>query len=208
MKGIGTMIQKNIKEIKNLQNTSQTNLILEKYGSSNEFLITFNPEMQYKYCKDIERCFLGNAPTLDRVSQAYREEVTESWLAIQLRDLSEFAGCRSKMSTVQIDSLAKVIILNFSFLKVTELMFFFVQFKSGKYGKFYGAVDGLVITEALQEFVKGRNELIWKLEQNKQQKDLEAKREEWKRKAVSYEEYKRMKSHDSNLLDANTEKQT
>lgn len=35
-----------------------------------------------------------------------------------------------------------------------------------------------------------------------------ALRDEWARKAVTYEEYKKMKSHDSNLLDANTEKQT
>ena len=103
------------------------------------------------------------------MTEAYGENITETWLEIQLRDLSEFAGCKDKLSIQQIEQIAKVIILEFSFMKATELMHFFILFKSGKFGKFYGSVDGLVITEALQEFREMRREKLWALEQKRQQ---------------------------------------
>lgn len=156
--------------------------------------------MQYLYCKDVNRCYIGKAPSLKVISEAYGENITETWLEIQLRDLSEFAGCKDKLSIQQIEQIAKVIILEFSFLKATELMHFFILFKSGKFGKFYGAVDGLVITEALQEFRQLRRERLWGLEQKRAREErarLEQQIADSKKNAVSYEEWKRRKQQNN-----------
>lgn len=149
--------------------------------------------MQYRYCKEINRCYTGKAPTLKVVSEAYGETITETWLEIQLRDLSEFAGCKDKLSIQQIEQIAKVIILEFGFFKVTELMHFFILFKSGKFGKFYGAVDGLVITEALQEFRQMRAEKLWRLEQQRQQAERARRDAEYERNAMSFDEWQELK---------------
>lgn len=44
----------------------------------------------------------------------------------------------------------------FGTLKISEIMLFFFLFKGGRYGKFYGAVDPITITCALQEFMAKR----------------------------------------------------
>ena len=112
--------------------------------------------MQAKYVKQELRCFFGTAPSLTRVARVYGDEIAESWIEIQLHDLSVFAGCKDKMEVEQLESTAKAILYRYGKLKVTELMVFFQRFKAGLYGRFYGVVDGLVITSALNEFLQYR----------------------------------------------------
>ena len=64
-------------------------------------------------------------------------------------------------------------------------MLFFHRFKSGRYGKFYGKVDPLVITCSLREFVKERNNSLDHYEQELHRKQLE----EHKKQTVSWKEY-------------------
>lgn len=156
-------------------------------------MVLFNPHKQIAFCKNKERCFTGLAPTLNVIDNAFGERITESWLAIQIRDLSEYAGSREKLSTQQIDQIAQTIHLAFGFLKVTELMYFFFLFKSGKFGHFYGAVDGLVITESLREFMKIRNVELERIEREDRER---RKAEQDEREApfrISYEEWQELK---------------
>lgn len=129
---------------------------IEKYKDKMAFLTAFNPDVQYLCADNLKRCFLGTAPTLGVAREAFGTATVESWLEIQLRDLSEFSGCKEKLTTEQLDAIARVIYTMFPYLKVSELAYFFLLFKSGKFGKFYGAVDGLKITEALQAFLQIR----------------------------------------------------
>ena len=156
-------------------------------------MVLFNPHKQIAFCKNKERCFTGLAPTLNVIDNAFGERITESWLAIQIRDLSEYAGSREKLSTQQIDQIAQTIHLAFGFLKVTELMYFFFLFKSGKFGHFYGAVDGLVITESLREFMKIRNVELERIEREDRER---RKAEQDEREApfrISYEEWQELR---------------
>ena len=172
-----------------LQKSLQAIKCIERYGNGAEFLSVFNPDKQYIYCKDVERCFTGTAPTLKVVAEAYRDKVAESWLEIQIKDLSEFAGCKDKLSTQQIDQIAKVILMNFYYLKITEMMYFFVLFKSGKFGKFYGAVDGLVITEALQDFCQLRREKLWEYEQKRKRAERLKEEQRQSENGITYQEW-------------------
>lgn len=118
---------------------------------------------------------MGKAPSLQTLTETFGYENTIVWLEIQLKDLSEFAGCKDKLTVQQIDNIARLIAHCYPTFKLTELMYFFVQFKAGKYGKFYGAVDGLKITSALQEFSDERKLLkdeFYKEEEAEQQEVL------------------------------------
>lgn len=112
-------------------------------------LSLFNPDMQMVWCQDRAECILGRYPTLLQLKKVYGQNVVESLIEIQLNDLNKFSNVREKMSIEQLDSTARVIIINYPSMKVTELLLFFVMLKGGKYGKFYGAVDGMAITDAL-----------------------------------------------------------
>lgn len=158
-----------------------------RYGTPSEFLKTFNPDLQLRYTSDLRRAYTSDkAPTLAVLSQAYGAQVADTWLACQLRNLSEFSGAREKITPEQIYDLANIIIAGYPSLKVTELMHFFVRFKQGYYGKFYGAVDAQVITIALRQFAAERAERIARYE-----READTGRfDRWRENAVSYEDYK------------------
>jgi hypothetical protein len=65
-------------------------------------------------------------------------------------------------------------------------MLFFFQFKSGQYGRFYGTVDPLIITEALKGFCIERGKVIDRHDQEEKQR----LREQAASEAVTWEEYR------------------
>lgn len=148
--------------------------------------------MQYKYCRNLERCFTGDAPSLSVLTATFGNEITETWLAVQIRDISEFCNCKEKITIKQIDCLAKTISTSFHYLKVTELMYFFLIFKGGRFGHFYGTIDSMVITDALYKFLPIRNNLLNKFITAQKMKRQEAENEEHKKRAMSYEEWKEL----------------
>lgn len=75
---------------------------------------------------------------------------------IQLAELSEYAGVKEKLTTRQLTDTALLIQQMYGHFKVTELMLFFRQFKSGRYGRFYGSVDPMLIMTALETFAGER----------------------------------------------------
>ena len=138
-----------------------------------------------KVCKDSQLCFFGDAPVLSELNMAYGEMTATMWLGPQLYDLSEYCGCRDKLQGKPLEECASVIATEFYFLKVSELMLFFHRFKSGKYGRFYGSVDPLVITTSLRSFLIERNNAI----EEQERIERERKAEEERKNAITYEEY-------------------
>lgn len=151
--------------------------------------------MQAVYCtqKNLPRIFTGKAPELFVVCQAFGEGTAEGWIIAQLFDLAAFCGNKEKPTDNQYKEIARVILSQFGHLKVTEMMYFFLLFKAGKFGKFYGAVDGLAITEALQTFAKMRIDILAKYEQEERERKAEQEAEERKGKTISREQWERIK---------------
>lgn len=152
----------------------------EQWGNTTIQLLTrFNPDVQ-RYCAvNIDRCFTGDAPTLFEVRNAYSPETVDSWLDAQLTNLVIFCGVKGKADySAIVDAVTAVIADNFGYLKLSELMLFFQQFKAGKYGRFYGAVDPMVITEALQGFLEFRAERFAIIERERRRHELKKQEEE------------------------------
>ena len=162
--------------------------IMAVYGDCKHFLQTFNPNMQACYAKNATRCVTGSAPTLNSTTAAYGENIALAWLLLQLYDLSEFCGCCYKITDSQAKQTARLVLLGYGHIKVTELMLFFHRFKLGNYGKFYGAVDPMVILSALKVFI---NEDRAGILLQKEQKLREQREALWRGKAISREEYLR-----------------
>lgn len=88
--------------------------------------------------------------------------------------------------------MAQLIVGDYGYLKLTEVMLFLRRFKTGRYGMFFGNVDPIVIISALGRFViEERNSTVaaHELEEAKKQRDAEIK----DARNVSYDEYLRMK---------------
>lgn len=163
-----------------------------RYGDREQFMLTFTSSHEAAYCRHVERCIFGSAPTLSQVNTAYGANTSAAWIITLLTDVSEFCGCKEKITKEQTDTLADIIALNYGYLKVTEMMLFFWWFKGGRYGKFYGAVDPMVITAALRDFVKDRNAIIARHDSM----EAERKQAEWRKRAITYEQYKAKHAHE------------
>ena len=128
---------------------------------------------------------MGDYPTLIDICNAYGKTFAEQWLYPQIADLSMFTGAKN-LDKEQMEGLASIIAAEYRYLKVTELLLFFYFFKTGRYGRFYGSVDPMIITCALRDFIKERNILIDQYEREKKRLEDESKpkvptmtREEW-----------------------------
>lgn len=137
------------------QGSLQKTMLIAKYGERDNFLKTYNPDYQREIVGLPEKCFFGDYPTLAQIV-CYGKNMAVVWLVPQLFNLSEYCGCKEKMTAKQIEECAFTISTEFHYLKVSEFMLFFHRFKSGRYGRFYGSVDPLVIMTSLREFLKER----------------------------------------------------
>lgn len=133
---------------------------ISRYGTFLSLATIFSPAIQSTTTRSLERTFLGTAPTLQAVCEAYGRPAAESWVETQLKDLSDFSGTQWKLSIRQMEAIAQVIVAKYPWLRLTELAYFFFQFKSGEYDKFYGSQDSLAITSALKKFVTIRRKEI------------------------------------------------
>lgn len=135
--------------------------MLRLYGAAEQFLATFNPALQLMAARYVERAYRGTAPQLATVCTGYGEPVAIVWLCIQLENVNLFAGVKEKMPVERQKELAGVILTEYAYLKVTELLLFFHRLKCGRYGRFYGSVDALFIASALLLFIdERRKELV------------------------------------------------
>lgn len=150
-----------------------------------KFFTEYNPDTQMKICNDKDLCYFGQFPTLATVNRQYGSTTATVWLIPQITNLSEFCGCKNKITPAQIKECATIIAQEYFYLKVSELMLFFYRFKTGRYGKFYGNVDPMVIMTSLQYFLRERNNAIFDHDSELNFKQIE----EDKRHAISYEEY-------------------
>ena len=160
--------------------------IIAKYSRSEDFLARVNPDTAPAFARNTSAAIMGDYPTLADINIAYGPSFSQQWLVPQIASLALYTGAKN-IDTYQQRSLASVIATEYYYLKVTELLLFFYRFKTGRYGRFYGSVDPMVITCALRDFINERNELLERYElEERERKEIEEKkrnppmtREEW-----------------------------
>ena len=150
-----------------------------------QFLGKYNPDYQRQICVDSDTCYFGQYPTLAVLRKTYGDNMPVMWLLPQLYDLSEYCGCKEKLQGRPMEECAFVIATEFYYLKTSELMLFFHRFKTGRYGRFYGSVDPLIITTALRDFVAERASAYERHEQEERDK----REQEEKKNAMTWEEF-------------------
>ena len=87
----------------------------------------------------------------------------------------------------QTEKLVKIIAQQYGYLKVDELQLFFFNFCSAKYRHFYNTFDPSIIILSLRDFLNDRNRAY----DEREQRERERQYVEWKKNAITYEEYRR-----------------
>jgi hypothetical protein len=190
---INQIIGKTEKE--NLPSTSSQSWAIEikkTFGDKVDFLKSFSPDKQKVICLNLEDCYNGKYPTLVRLKETYGNDVILSWLMIQINDLSEYTSTK-KIDIRQIEELAASILVSYRYMNIAQIMLFFLRFKSGEYGKFYGTVDALVIADAFSSFCLTRAREVSDFETIENRR-IEKIKKEWQEKyCVSREKYEELK---------------
>lgn len=156
-----------------------------RYGNREGLLAKANPSMQRWCSQNVDTCYFGDFPSLSQL-KVFGDNTPIMWLVPQLVNLSEFCGAREKLTNDQLEDIAFIIVTEFYYLKISELMLFFHRFKAGHYGRFYGSIDPLIIVTAIRDFLKERSRAIDKRDREEQQR----LREQAAAEAVTWEEYR------------------
>lgn len=167
----------------------------ERWGSAENVMAAYNPGRQSEMALHVDKVFSAEsqAPSLYRFRATFGDDSAKAWMVLQLRQLGEYAGVKDKQTLPQMQETAEVIIAEFGYLKLTEIMLFLHRLKAGHYGRFYGAVDGIAICEGLNEFLHWRRDQIARLEREANERARAAQEERDKAECISYEEYLRRK---------------
>lgn len=173
-KSLGMMLNANRNgkpDCADMPNLSQTAIaVRNRYGDVVAFQRTFGVANQIRFTDDARRCVLGNAPTLLQVGITYGDTAVVDWFTYQLADLSEYFGGRDKITIGQVDELSRLMAQECRHMKITAMMLFFRRVKTGRYGKFYGAVDPIQIMDYYREF---RREAVDIIESDERQRQTE-----------------------------------
>ena len=160
-------------------------IVVQKYGTIDKFMIAMSPTQQVAVAQNRQEFIVGDFPTLNNIASAYGRTAPIQWLIAQIINLSEFCGVKDKLTGDQAEELAWLLAGDYSYYKVTQFLVFFHDFKMGKFGKFFGSVDPLVITTAIREFDKERIRIIAKQEQEEERRRLD----EEAKNAITYQEW-------------------
>lgn len=163
----------------------------KNYPSINEFLVAYSPDRQTEICYAPEACYFGDSPTLATLTSCYGRGAAEAWLVPEIIDACLFFGLKEQPDTYQLEKLARIIVTNFGYLNVDEVQLFFFYFCSARYRHFYNTFDPSIIILSLRDFLRDRGHAY----EEREQREREREREEWKKNAITHEEYLRRKEN-------------
>lgn len=166
-------------------------LVRQRFGNEQSFLQRVNPDTRNYFGAHTKTAVMGDYPTLNDLDNAYGKGFSVEWL-IPLIDVLSLETTANNPKERQQLELARLIATEYRHFKITELLLFFYRFKTGRYGRFYGSVDPMVIACALRDFAAERADLI----NTYTQEERERQREADLAGCISREEWLKMKQHE------------
>lgn len=156
-----------------------------------KLMMTYHPGNQIAFSKYPERCVTGKSPTLIDVKKKYGLSNAKKWIVIEINDYQNFCCIKedNKMDDNVVNELSSMIIANLFYLKLTEVMLFFQRLKCGIYGEIYGCIEPSRIMRALRTFINERSIIL----DNYDKKKMEEEFKEYKKNAMTREEWEKMK---------------
>ena len=191
----------NLRSLLRSQNSTETSLseptvaqhqLLHANPTPTTLLQRYNPSLQAKALGRItaDLSLNDSIPSLGLVRSTYGEPTAIKWLTIQLMSLNDYAGVQNGMTDSQLSELSALLLEEYYYLNLAEFMQFFARFKLGRYGQFYGTVDPLKITSAMQTYIKERTASIDVKERELERERKERLHKQWTQESITYEQWK------------------
>lgn len=131
------------------------------------------------------------APTLVTVDNIYGQGASEMWLQVQITELLMFTGLRDKMTQGQKSALASQLRRMGYYVKLSEMMQFFIRLEQGFYYSFQGyeRPNPQVITRSFIWFLEDLTKEREYYEDKRRQQQLEEDHKRWNAEAVPCPEH-------------------
>ena len=100
---------------------------------------------------------LDSLPTLTEVDIMYGSFTSAKWLIPLIADASLSCGLKEDVTDNQLQFTAMAIFSRYRWLKASEVMLFFFNFKAGFYERFYSYFDPQTIIRSMKLFLQERN---------------------------------------------------
>ena len=130
--------------------------LLQRFPTVEYFFNIFSPQRQLLICQDPTYCFFGPSPTLTEVDIMYGSFTSAKWLIPLIADASLSCGLKEDVTGDQLQFTAMAIFSRFRWLKASEVMLFFFNFKAGFYERFYSYFDTQTIIRSFKAFLEER----------------------------------------------------
>lgn len=149
-----------------------TRRTIQQYTTFDEIEQALSPSLQFRIATNGLAAHADGYPTLRQLNAAYGADdghnLAARWIAKQLGEALTFCGIRmddnDSVRIMQQRQLAAIMAGDWLDMRTSEVMKFFWQFKSGKYGRFYGKIDPMVVTTAMRTFEGEREQALQALE--------------------------------------------
>lgn len=124
----------------------------DKKAFIKQCLEMYSPDRQCEICTTPLKAVACSSPTLKSINERYGMATARLVVIPHITDFLSFAASKSTIEETAIISIANIIVANYGFMKVSEIMLFFFRFKSGLLGNTYGAITPMDITCKLNSF--------------------------------------------------------
>lgn len=158
-----------------------------------EFLRLHNPEagLHLIKCNAYSGMLALDAriPTLAQIAEVYGEGTVMTWLKCQLDSVDVILGANALGEHARHDA-CRLIFAKYKDINVGNLLHFFAKYKLGEYMEqvaYVGGVEKILL--ALRLYMLNRNDDVARIERNRDVERAWAERQQWERKAISYDEY-------------------
>lgn len=145
------------KDYSKLEVPERIKAVKETFGEFDDFLVKASPKCQI-FFSDKEKALLGNYPTLKDICLTYCNDAAAKWIISQVVDLGEFADANN-MTDNQFIELASVIAKECQDLKISEVLNFFYQMKSGQL-PITDKLSPFSVIANLRTFLKKRQDML------------------------------------------------
>ena len=100
-----------------------------KFPTLEDFCKACSPSAQQRYVSEPLSAFYRQTATLTDLNNAYKsKDAAASWLVPQLYNVSEFCGCKNKITNEQLADIATLLASSYPYVKVSEFLLFFAWF--------------------------------------------------------------------------------
>lgn len=143
--------------------------------------------------RDFDCCGAADIPTITDLLQVYGEPNACRWVYLLCADLARFcSGNALRFDESAAISLSRMIVWEYGYLNIREVLLFFHRFKCAMYGQFFRSFEPLVVMKSLLTFLRERANAL----SRKQMEEDAAERARMSKDAVTYSEYLKLQSKD------------